>query len=88
MNDSVFFDYTLSYLDGYEISDTSYYAKIGEGLVIQGVEEGLSYMKDGGTAKLLIPSNIGYGNSGYYFPAWTPVIFDIHITGLVPSAEK
>ena len=88
INDSVFFDYTMSLLDDFEIQDTSYYAKIGEGYLIQGVEEGLTYMKEGGTARLLIPSSLGYGNSGYYFPAWTPLLFDLKITRLVPAEKK
>ncbi|MDQ1331992.1 MAG: hypothetical protein QG576_26 [Bacteroidota bacterium] len=88
INDSVFFDYTMSLLDDFELQDTSYFAKIGEGFLIRGVEEGLTYMKEGGTAKLLIPSSLGYGNSGYYFPAWTPLLFDLKITRLVPAEKK
>jgi FKBP-type peptidyl-prolyl cis-trans isomerase FkpA len=56
--------------------------------LIQGVEEGLTYMKEGGTAKLLIPSSLGYGNSGYNFPAWTPLLFELKITRLVPAEKK
>ncbi|WP_159019451.1 FKBP-type peptidyl-prolyl cis-trans isomerase [Algibacter sp. L3A6] len=48
--------------------------------VIAGWTEGITYFKEGGTGKLLIPAHLGYGN--YYFngiPAGSVLIFDINL---------
>jgi FKBP-type peptidyl-prolyl cis-trans isomerase len=81
--DSVYFDYILRYLDGYKIADTNYAAVVGVGQLITGVDEALGYMKDGGWSKIVVPSYLGYGNTGIFFPAWTPLLYDLNITKLV-----
>lgn len=37
---------------------------VGQGMVIKGWDEGLPLMKEGGKATLIIPSELGYGDSG------------------------
>jgi FKBP-type peptidyl-prolyl cis-trans isomerase FkpA len=86
--DSVYFDYILQLLDGQELADTNFYCKVGIGELIPGVDEGMLKMKDGGNSKLLVPSFLGYGNTGMYFPAWTPLLFDITITKHVAASGK
>ena len=85
--DSVYFDYILAYLDGWEIADTCYASKVGVGLLIPGVDEALLYMKNGGWSKIVVPSYLGYGNTGIYFPAWTPLLYDLNITKLVHNKK-
>ena len=34
---------------------------VGQGVVLQGFDEGIYYMKQGGKAQFLIPSSLGYG---------------------------
>lgn len=53
---------------------------LGDDGLIAGWTEGLSYMKEGEKMKILIPSKIAYGESGYGAIApYTPLIFDLHL---------
>lgn len=81
--DSVYFDYVMRYLDGWEIQDSCYVAKVGVGDLIPGVDEALMLMKDGGWSKIVVPSYLGYGNTGIWFPAWTPLLYDLNVTKVV-----
>lgn len=72
-------------IDG-EVFDTSYDSEepftfvIGAGQVIRGWEEGVSYMKEGGKAQLIIPSHLGYGSyERDKIPAYSTLIFDIEL---------
>ncbi|MGB5419593.1 FKBP-type peptidyl-prolyl cis-trans isomerase [Algibacter sp.] len=49
------------------------------GLII-GFAEGLTYLKEGGSGKLFIPSNLAYGNSDYNgIPGGSVLIFDVEL---------
>ncbi|MBO3099970.1 FKBP-type peptidyl-prolyl cis-trans isomerase [Gelidibacter pelagius] len=48
--------------------------------VIKGWTEGITYFKEGGKGKLLIPSHLGYGSKARQgIPAGSVLIFDIHL---------
>lgn len=48
--------------------------------VIAGWTEGITYFKEGGSGKLLIPSHLAYGNSGRPgIPGGAVLIFDINL---------
>ena len=72
-----------------EIFDTSYERedpfvfRLGSGQVIQGWEEGVSYMKVGGKAKLIIPSHLGYGSREMgVIPEYSTLVFDLELVSI------
>jgi len=82
--------YTGTFLNG-EKFDSSYDRNepiefpLGTGSVIPGWDEGISMMKEGGKARLVIPSKIGYGDQDRGpIKAFTPLAFDVELV----SVEK
>lgn len=66
------------------ISDIAY------GQLLPGLDEGVQYMKEGGKARLLLPSGLAFGTAGYtipdgqgnYYqiiPGSTPVLYEIEL---------
>lgn len=94
LNDSAYVRYTGMFLDESVFdsnvnSGTLYGFKIGEN--IKGFDEGITLMKAGGKAKLLIPSKLAYGaygSSNGFIPGYTPLLFDIDLVKVVKAAGK
>lgn len=56
---------------------------LGLGYVIQGWDEGIALMKEGGKATLIIPSSLGYGSSGSSsIPPYSTLIFDVELVSI------
>lgn len=79
-------NYEGRFLDGtvFDASNgTPFSFRVGYGMVIPGWDEGVTYMRDGGKATLIIPSSLGYGSYGSgTIPGYTTLVFDIEITNV------
>lgn len=74
-------DYKGYFLDGvvFDQSDSNGIS-FGLSQVIQGWTEGITYFKEGGNGILLVPYNLGYGESGRgSIPGGSVLIFDIRL---------
>jgi len=63
---------------------------VAEGALIYGLEEGLTLMKEGGKASLLVPSSLAYGPSGngYGIPGYTPLLYEVQLVRVKPAPTK
>ncbi|HEX2921498.1 MAG TPA: FKBP-type peptidyl-prolyl cis-trans isomerase [Bacteroidales bacterium] len=90
--DTIYVSYTGNFLNGY-VFDTNvggnyFVYPFGEGWVIDGFDEGISYMKEGGEALFLIPSKLGYGPSGYNgIPGYKPLLFEVTLVKIGVSSK-
>jgi FKBP-type peptidyl-prolyl cis-trans isomerase len=60
----------------------------GSGQFFAGFEEAISYMKAGGKSKVVIPSYLAYGTSGYQAPAYMTLLYDIYLVRLKSNSKK
>ncbi len=83
---------TLGIHDGYEFDSKDFEPfsfVVGSGAVIAGWDEAMTYMKDGGEAKLVIPSKLAYSSSGSYtIPPYAPLVFYIKIYKVYRSTDE
>jgi FKBP-type peptidyl-prolyl cis-trans isomerase len=93
-HDSAWVKYTAMFLDGGIFdtnvgkADTLKY-RVDEAQVISGFDEGITYMKVGGKATLLIPSKLAWGPAGLgIVPGYTAVLFDVELVRVKPESGK
>lgn len=78
--DSVKVQYTGRFLDGSVFDNGTYSFVLGQGEAISGFDQGVALMKEGGIAKLIIPSNLAYGSTGQNaIPPFTTLLFNIEL---------
>jgi FKBP-type peptidyl-prolyl cis-trans isomerase len=82
-----FLDETVYYTN--EGKDTLVFP-VAEGGLIYGLDEGLTLMKEGGKASLLVPSSLAYGTSGngYGIPGYTPLLYEVQLVRVKPAPTK
>jgi FKBP-type peptidyl-prolyl cis-trans isomerase len=78
--DNVSVKYNGMFLSETSFDSGSFSVVIGSNSTIAGFSEGISKLKKGEKAKIILPSTIGYGSKGSgSIPPFTPLIFDIEI---------
>jgi len=91
--DSAYVRYTGKFLNG-QIFDSNVSSGVLYGFIvgqnITGFDEGVTLMKAGGKATVLVPSELGYGTRGSppYISGYTPLLFDIELVKVVPNTGK
>jgi len=72
--------YKGTFTDGTEFDSGTINFNLGLGKVIAGWDEGIGYMKEGGKAILIVPSDLGYGPYGSgSIPGYTPLVFTVEL---------
>ncbi len=87
--DTVEVNYVGTLEDGTKFDSSKDHGKtftftVGRGEVIQGWDEGLLGMKEGGTRKLIIPSDMAYGDQGIpgVIPGGATLIFEVELVSI------
>ncbi|HEY6503915.1 MAG TPA: FKBP-type peptidyl-prolyl cis-trans isomerase [Chitinophagaceae bacterium] len=82
LNSTIYITYTGSLLDGTVFDQQNNPALTGWPLsqLIEGWRVGIPLVKEGGHIKLIVPSSMGYGCTGYgSIPGNAVLFFDIHV---------
>jgi hypothetical protein len=91
--DEVQMNYTGMFLDGKKFdenlnTESPFSFKLGTGQVIAGWDEGILLLHEGEEAKLIIPSELGYGEQGTGpIPPNTTLVFDVKLLKIKPNTK-
>jgi peptidylprolyl isomerase len=91
--DEVQMNYTGMFLDGKKFdenlnTESPFSFKLGTGQVIAGWDEGILLLHEGEEAKLIIPSDLGYGEQGTGpIPPNTTLVFDVKLLKIKPNTK-
>lgn len=90
--DMVSVHYTGTLEDGTEFDSSvgrePFRFTLGQGQVIPGWDEGIALMNEGGKARLIIPSELGYGPSGAGpIPPDATLIFEVELVDVQPTPK-
>jgi FKBP-type peptidyl-prolyl cis-trans isomerase len=95
VNDTVAFWYKAMFLDRVVFDSNAsatgpFYAVVGTYQILDGLDEGVRYMKEGGKARLLTPSSLAYGANGAYpvIPGYTPLLWEIELVSVKAGSKK
>jgi FKBP-type peptidyl-prolyl cis-trans isomerase len=82
-HDTAYFFYTGYYINGVKFGTNvgttdTIRRPVNEGWLIAGFDEALTYMREGGRAKILCPSRLAFYD-------YEPLLYDIHLARLVPG---
>ena len=96
VHDTAYLIYTGMFLNGNVFSTNvgttdTLIRPVAEGYLIYGLDEGITYMKAGGKASLLIPSKLAYGASGDItgtIGGYTPLLFNVALVRVKPGPGK
>jgi len=100
LGDEVEFIYTLSYINGGTAvfvdsirSSKPMYYPFGIGAIIPGLEQGVSLLREGQKATLVMPYTLGFGGdartiNGVTIPAYSPVIFTVQLIRARTQSEQ
>jgi len=62
---------------------------LGQGRVIRGWDEGIALLREGSSARLIIPSELGYGEGGSgSIPPNATLVFDVELLEILPGAPE
>jgi FKBP-type peptidyl-prolyl cis-trans isomerase len=95
--DVVYFKYKAAFTDYVQFDTNDPYSTpfmyvMGslQGMTIKGVDEGLRYMKEGGTSRLLTPSSLAYGFEGIsgIVAGYTPIVWTIELDSIHQVSGK
>jgi len=77
------------FLDGEILASDTAEFEFGVGVVIPGIDEALSYMKNGGKATIIVPSQLAYGELGSgNIPPYTTIVYDIELIDVFDKQER
>jgi FKBP-type peptidyl-prolyl cis-trans isomerase len=67
-----------------------YWFIVGKNGIINGLDEGVRYMKLWGKTRFLTPSNLAYGPAGLppVIPGFIPLLWDVELVSVRPGPGK